>query len=188
MSISSFRGEQRPVNHHSIYSAPPVTKRQKGHFHTYCYITISSHTLVTAPYTGIGHSGLLALAHIRRGIAICCKCCLLQPRRLTAESLTIFLSKLFYQDHRRCSDLLSLHLINREDTHTPLSTTLDEGSARGRCLYLHNTLQIQETKVHAPRGVRTRNSNSRLTTGLRRRSHGQRAKRVASRKVLDQKC
>lgn len=35
----------------------------------------------------------------------------------------------------------------------------DEASTRGRGQYLHYTLPIQETKVHVPGGIRTRNSS-----------------------------
>jgi hypothetical protein len=59
------------------------------------------------------------------------------------------------------------------DIHT---STLVEGSTRGWGVYLHNTLQIQETKVYAHGGFRTRNSNSRPTADLRVRLHSQRVR------------
>ena len=46
--------------------------------------------------------------------------------------------------------------------HTTLgSTPLEEGSARPRDLYLHNTQQSQETDIHASGGIRTSNTSKR---------------------------
>jgi hypothetical protein len=51
-------------------------------------------------------------------------------------------------------------------THTPYGRTpLDEGSARRRDLYM--TTQTQETNIHAPGGIRTRNPSKRSAADLR---------------------
>jgi hypothetical protein len=73
--------------------------------------------------------------------------------------------------HCRCRGLL-LHLITVIDTHTLGRTTLDEGSARRRGLCLHNTQHSQERNIHAPSGIRTRNSSKRAAADLRLRPRG----------------
>jgi hypothetical protein len=44
-------------------------------------------------------------------------------------------------------------------------TPLDERSARRRCLYLHRT--TQQTNIHAPSGIRTRDPSNRAAADLR---------------------
>ena len=60
--------------------------------------------------------------------------------------------------HCRCR-VLFLHLVTLSDTHTHTfcTTPLDQWSAPHRRLYLHNTQYSQETDIHAPGGIRTRN-------------------------------
>jgi hypothetical protein len=62
-----------------------------------------------------------------------------------------------------CGGLL-LHLTTFSDIHTLGRTTLDEGSARRRDLCLHNTRCWQQTSIHAPGGIRTRNPSKRAAT------------------------
>jgi len=67
--------------------------------------------------------------------------------------------------------------------HTTLSRTLrDEWSARRRDLYLttHNTQHSQQTNIHAPGGIRTRNSSERAAADPRRRTSGHWDRRVAT--------
>jgi hypothetical protein len=51
-------------------------------------------------------------------------------------------------------------------THTPGRANLDEGSARRRDLYLHNTETTQETDVHETGGARTRNPSKRAAADV----------------------
>ena len=55
-------------------------------------------------------------------------------------------------------------------THTFSRTPLDEGSARRRGFYLHNTQHSHETNIHSPGGIRTRNPSKRAAADLRLRS------------------
>jgi hypothetical protein len=69
----------------------------------------------------------------------------------------------------RCKGLefdLSTH------TDTPGRNPLDKGSARRTDLYLHNTQQSQQTDIHDPGGVRTRNLSKRAAAELRLRPRG----------------
>ena len=57
------------------------------------------------------------------------------------------------------------------DTYVPGWSLLDEWSARRRDLYLHNTQQTHQTKIHARDGIRTRNPSNeaaldRMTTRI----------------------
>ena len=52
-------------------------------------------------------------------------------------------------------------------------TPLDEWSARRRDLYLTNTQHSQQTNIHAPGGIRTRNPSKRSAGDPRLRSLGQ---------------
>jgi hypothetical protein len=57
-------------------------------------------------------------------------------------------------------------------THTHITlgrTALDEGSARHRGLYLHNTQHPQEADMHAPRGITTPNPSKRTAADPRQR-------------------
>jgi len=62
----------------------------------------------------------------------------------------------------------------KHDDTAFFTNILDEESTRRIGLYLHYTLPIQQTKVHAPGGIRTRNSSGRQKADLRVRPHGQR--------------
>jgi len=53
--------------------------------------------------------------------------------------------------------VLLLHLITLSYTYTIGRTHLDEGSDRRRGLNLYNTHHSQETNIHAPGGILTRN-------------------------------
>jgi hypothetical protein len=74
---------------------------------------------------------------------------------------------------------LLLHLIP-DHTHVihihSFKTLLHDGSARRRFLCVYNTYHSQETNIHAPGGIRTRNPSKRAATGIRvcLRPHGYR--------------
>jgi hypothetical protein len=51
------------------------------------------------------------------------------------------------------------------NVHIHDKTTLDEGSARSRGLYLYNTQHSQDTNNHVSGGIRTRNPSERMATG-----------------------
>ena len=55
---------------------------------------------------------------------------------------------------------LLLHFITLADTYTLGRTPLDDGSARRRDPYLHNTQHSQEREIHAPGGIETAISES----------------------------
>jgi len=59
-------------------------------------------------------------------------------------------------------------------THTLDKTSLDEGSAHRRTVYLHNTQHSRETNIHAPGGIRNRNPRNRVAADLRQRPRGHR--------------
>ena len=82
-----------------------------------------------------------------------------------------FLIRPFLTTHCRCGVLLS-HLITQ--THTLGRTSPDEGSARRRYLYLHNTQYSQEANNHDPHRFRTRNPRKRAAVDPRLRPHGYR--------------
>jgi hypothetical protein len=56
--------------------------------------------------------------------------------------------------------------------HTLSRTPLDEGSARRRGRYQYNTQYSQDTNIHAPAGIRTRNSSKRAAADTRLRPRG----------------
>ena len=63
------------------------------------------------------------------------------------------------------------YLMALSDTHVnTLKTPLDQGSASRRDLYLSETQHSQETNIHAPSGIRTRNPNKREAAEPRLRS------------------
>jgi hypothetical protein len=66
-----------------------------------------------------------------------------------------------------------LHRITLSDTYTLGRTSLDEGSARRRDLYLYNTQHSKEIDIHAPGGIRSRNPSKRAAADphLRPRGH-----------------
>jgi hypothetical protein len=70
--------------------------------------------------------------------------------------------------------LIAVWIITLSNTYTLSRTPLDEGSARRRGLYLHNTQHSQETDIHALCGIRTRSPNKRAAVDLRLRPHGHR--------------
>jgi hypothetical protein len=70
-----------------------------------------------------------------------------------------------------------LGLITFSDTYTLGRTPLDEGSAFRRDLYLHITQNSQESDIHDPGGIRTRNPKSRSAANLRLRPRGHRQRR-----------
>jgi hypothetical protein len=65
-------------------------------------------------------------------------------------------------------------LITHIQTHS--RTPLDEWSARRRDLYLHRTgqhnIEIQETNIHAPSGIRTRDPSNQAAADVRLRPRG----------------
>jgi hypothetical protein len=67
---------------------------------------------------------------------------------------------------------LSGFLITELDTHH--SIPLDVLPARRRGLYLYRTTQHMntETNIHAPRGIRSRDSSNQAAADLRLRHHG----------------
>jgi hypothetical protein len=69
--------------------------------------------------------------------------------------------------------VLFLHLITLNDTHIHIfgMTPLEKGSARLRDL--NNIQHSQETDIHAPKGIRTRNPSKRAAADpcLRLRGH-----------------
>jgi hypothetical protein len=60
------------------------------------------------------------------------------------------------------------------DRHTAGSTPLNEGSARRRARYLHNTQQKQQTNIHALSWIRTRDPSNRAAADPRLRPHSRR--------------
>jgi len=84
-----------------------------------------------------------------------------------------FLVRPFLSTHCRCGGLLS-HLITQTHTHTLDRTSLDEGLARRRYLYLHNTQYSQEANNHDSDRFRTRNPRKRAAVNPRLRPHGHR--------------
>ena len=60
------------------------------------------------------------------------------------------------------------------EAHTTSRTPLNGLSAHRRGRYLHYTLQAQETKLHALRGIRTCNPSSQAAGDVRFRPHGHR--------------
>jgi hypothetical protein len=74
--------------------------------------------------------------------------------------------------HCRCRDYCCTW--SHSVTHTLARTPLDEGLARRRDFcYLRNTQHSQETDIHAPGGIRTRDPNKQTAADLRltRRGH-----------------
>jgi hypothetical protein len=89
--------------------------------------------------------------------------------------LSLFLSFLVWPllpTHCRCRGLL-FHLITLNDIYTLGRTPLDEGSARRSYLYVTTHQHSQETDIHAPRGIRTRNPSKRTVADPRLMPHGQ---------------
>jgi hypothetical protein len=62
------------------------------------------------------------------------------------------------------------HTQRHTHIHTFGRTRLDEGPARRRGLYLHYTQHSQETNIHSPGGIRTRDPSKRAPADLRLRS------------------
>jgi len=62
--------------------------------------------------------------------------------------------------------------------HTRGRAPLDEGSARRRGVYLHNTQHSQEKNIHATDGIRTRSPMKRAAADLCLRPSG----------LLDRRC
>jgi hypothetical protein len=60
-----------------------------------------------------------------------------------------------------------LHLITHMGVYTLGRTPLDEGSAHRRGFYLYNKQHSQETNLHAPGGLRTRNPSNLTATDVR---------------------
>jgi hypothetical protein len=56
-----------------------------------------------------------------------------------------------------------------DPTHTIGRTPLNEWSAGRRGRYLHNTQHSQQTDVHVPGGIRTRNPSNQAAANLRPR-------------------
>ena len=104
-------------------------------------------------------------------------------------SLSFFLSLTSSTYHSRFRELL-LHLIALKDTHTHTHThtpslslsrsrslsrtSLDEWSALRRDPLPDNTQHWQQTDIHAPSGIRTRNPSKRAAADLRHRPCGHR--------------
>jgi hypothetical protein len=65
-----------------------------------------------------------------------------------------------------------LHLVTVKDTYIIGMCPPNEGSARRKGLYPHNTQQSHDANIHAPGGIRTRNPGKRVAADLRFRPRG----------------
>jgi len=70
------------------------------------------------------------------------------------------------------------HIHAHTYTHTVGETPLEEGSARRKGLYLHNTQHLQQTNVHDPSGMRTCSTSNRAAAGLCSRSRRHRHRQI----------
>jgi hypothetical protein len=70
------------------------------------------------------------------------------------------------------------HSDTHTHTHTLSGTSMDERSNRRRHLYLRNTKCSQETDIHAPGGIRTRNPTKQVAADPLHRPHGHWDRRV----------
>jgi len=68
-------------------------------------------------------------------------------------------------------------------THTLSRTSMDERSNRCRHLYLRNTKYSQETDIHAPGGIRTRNPTKQAAADPLHRPQGHWDRRVDTESV-----
>ena len=81
-------------------------------------------------------------------------------------SFSVLLSLTSSAYYCRWSRLLYRITLNDTHTHTLGEIPLEEGSARRRGLYLHNTQHLQQTNVHASSGMRNRSTSKRAAAGL----------------------
>ena len=78
------------------------------------------------------------------------------------------------------------HSMTHTHTHTFGRTPLEEGSARFRGLYLHNTQLSQETDIHATGRIQTRNPSKRGAADLclKPRGHRDQQYRITKHRIL----
>ena len=89
-----------------------------------------------------------------------------------AEDYPFFLSSVLSSVYLLIVGVEVIVALYRTQTHELGRTPLDEGSALRRGFYLHITQHSQESVIHDPGWIRTRNSNSRSAANLRLRPRG----------------
>ena len=78
------------------------------------------------------------------------------------------------QPHSGLGRLIVEVSIDYTSLDTPGNTPLDEGSARLRDRYLHNTQKTQETNILSLVGIRIRDPSNQVVAHLRLTAHGYR--------------